>query len=145
MDEVGVFKARAKKRQDGTWVQPGKSKNDNWELLVDMEVAFPSGSRMRTIVLSMTEKATPFSEDRLRAMGWKGDDMDFSGIGDNEVEVRVFADTWEGKETRKYEIVSGGGRFTSATPMSQEMFAAHMRAMRGAGGGGPPGAPPPPF
>jgi hypothetical protein len=147
MDKVGVFRGRAKQRADGTWAQYGERENGNLELIVDVAIVFPEGTLVRSIPHYINEKTYEFVIERLRAHGWKGDDIsNLAGLGDNEVDVEVTVEEYQGKTRNKYNILTGGGRFTVQTPVDPKMFAAKMAAISGGkAGGGATGAPPPPF
>jgi hypothetical protein len=92
---------------------------------------------------------TPATEERtlesLRIMGWKGDDLDnLEGITDNEVELVVDHESYEGKVRARVAFVNRAGGFQQKAPMNKDAareFALRMRgkaaASRVAAGTGP--------
>lgn len=146
MDKVGIYKGKARKRADGTWAQYGERENGNLELILEMSIADVG---VRSIALYINDKTLEFTVERLRALGWKGEDIsNLDGIGDNEVDVEVSVEEYQGKQRNKYNIMTGAGRFSVQKPVDPKMFNAKFAALRGAmGSGGQPGggAPPPPF
>lgn len=146
MDKVGIYKGKARKRADGTWAQYGERDNGNLELILEMGI---NDVGVRSIALYINDKTLEFTVERLRALGWKGDDIsNLDGIGDNEVDVEVSVEEYQGKQRNKYNIMTGAGRFSVQKPVDPKMFNAKFAALRGAmgsGGSAGGGAPPPPF
>lgn len=146
MDKVGIYKGRARKRSDGTWAQYGERENGNLELILDVAI---NDVGVRSLALYINDKTLEFTVERLRALGWKGDDIsNLDGLGDNEVDIEVSIENYQGKDRNRYNIMTGGGRFTVQKPVDPKMFNAKFNALRGAMGSGGQaggGAPPPPF
>jgi hypothetical protein len=153
MDNVGVYKGRAVKRANGSWAQYGDRENGNLELILDLAIQIGEGAPVRRSYAEyINEKTIEYVIERLRALGWKGSDIsNLDGIGDKEVDVEVFHETYENKTRVKYRILTeGGGRFSVERPADPKMFQAKFAALMGsmgAGGSTPNGggAPPPPF
>jgi hypothetical protein len=98
-----------------------------------------------TTFLHFTDAASPYAIERLRACGWKGDDLaNLDGIDTNEITVQVKYETYQGKERMKVDIATGGGRIKLENQMSEQQkraFAARMRgALKGNGGTQPAAA-----
>ena len=119
--------------------QYGESPNGNPELLLQViipELAspeFPAG-RTFTTVLYFSAEAAPYSIPRLRALGWKGNDLsDLSGIDENEVQINVAwpVDPGDGKAKLKVQIGSGAGTFSTKKPVDPKAFAARVGAIAG--------------
>jgi len=149
LDKAGVYKGRATKRVDGSWAQYGESSGGNLELILDFNIQIDGTPQRRSIVLYFSTASREFSVERLRACGWKGTNIaDLTGVDANEVDIEIRQEEYEGKTRNKYEIMTGGGRFSTKNPIDPKMFAAKFEAMGGGGqggGNGGSGAPPPPF
>ena len=148
MDKVGIYKGRAVKRPDGTLASYGERENGNLELMIDFSIKFEDGTRVRSIPQYINDKTLDFVIERLRACGWKGDDIsNLAGIDAQEVDIEITVEQYQGKDRNKYNIMTGGGRFSVQKPIDPKMFNAKFAALRGSAGGssGQGGAPPPPF
>ena len=149
MDKVGIYKGKACKRADGTMAQYGDRENGNLELIVDFAIKFDDGVRVRSIPQYINASTLEFVIERLRACGWKGDDIsNLAGVDANEIDIEVSVEEYQGKQRNKYNIMTGGGRFSVSRPVDPKMFNAKFAALRGAVGSGSQsggGAPPPPF
>lgn len=135
----GIYKGRGIEGSE----QYGE-KNGNLELIVDVVVqvpaddAKPAHPRQLSTAHYLTQAAAQYVYERLRALGWEGNDIrDLRGISKNEVDIQVKTEDYQGKPVTKVEILSGGGRFKSATPVDKNVFAAKLAAITG-------GPPPPP-
>src|SRR5271156_5969742 len=148
LDKSGIYKGRATKRADGSWAQYGESSGGNLELILDFHIQIDGVPQRRSIVLYFSTASREFSVERLRACGWKGTNIaDLTGVDGNDVDIEIRHEEDEGKTRNKYEIMTGGGRFSTKNPIDPKMFAAKFDAMGGSGqgGGSSGGAPPPPF
>lgn len=106
----GQYKARGIEGSD----QFGTNENNgNDEVSVDLTLV--DLQRNVTSILYFSDRATPYSLDRLRLMGWEGGDT-FAGISKNEVPVVVKYEVYDSKVRMKVEIVSS--RFSFQSPMS---------------------------
>lgn len=89
--------------------QYGTTSNGNDQIVVDLAL-IDIGEQVSTFLV-FSEKAAPYSVERLRALGWKGTDLSqLSGIDSQEVEVEVRYEQYQGDEKMKVEIRTGGGR-----------------------------------
>jgi hypothetical protein len=129
----GIYKGRGVEGSE----QYGE-KNGNLELIVDVVVqvpadgAKPAHTRSLSTAHYMTQAAAQYVFERLRALGWEGNDIrDLRGISKNEIDVQVKTEDYQGKPVTKVEILSGGGRFKSATPVDKNAFAAKLQAIIG--------------
>jgi hypothetical protein len=105
--------------------------NGNEQIAIDVHV--PELERSFTTFLHFTEKAAPYAIERLRALGWTGDDIsNLAGIDQNDVEVQIKYETFENKTRMKVDIVTnGGGRVKLENQMNEQqrrVFAARMKA-----------------
>jgi len=145
--EIAVFKAKAlKPGPNGAPHEYGRRPNGNLELLVQLNIV--EIGLVRTTPLYFSKDAEVYSWERLRALGMKGDNIaDLTGIDTNEVDVEARCESYEGKVNVKWQILTGGGTFKTANPISPAEFSALLRAQGGGGGGagGAGGVEPPPF
>ena len=159
MVNPGNYKARGIKSS----VQLGETERGNLQIGIDLDIKNGSESLgQMTTFLYFTPEAAPYSYERLRALGWKGqgpDDIDnMDGIDANEVDVRVTVPE-QYKDSSgaikmgqsKVEIQTGGvGKVTLAKTVDGATFKARLKAIGGASGGGAPAGgggtgPKPPF
>jgi hypothetical protein len=118
---------------------------------IAIDVYIPELERTLTTFLHFSAAAAPYAIERLRALGWKGDDLlDLAGIDQQDVDVQVKYETYDGKERMKVEIMTGGGRVKLENTMSEQQkraFAARMKAFTkttgASSGGARPAAPSP--
>jgi hypothetical protein len=142
--KLGTFKGRAVKGS----VQYGDSPGGHPQISLIMRMEIPGGSQDATTFLVFSEDNAPYCWERLRALGFKGDDLSQELVGiDNEVDVVMKADDYQGKTQVKCEIVAGGGLVKMAKPTSREVFAAKVKAITGGSAGAAPvgGGVRPPF
>lgn len=142
--EAGRYKARAVKGSEQYNMLEGKAPC----VAIDMKIAANGGDSFMTTFLYFSEAAAPYSYERLRALGWKGqgaaDLADLSTL-DQEVEVEIVKEPYNGKETVKCNILTGQSRVTLADKVDAKVFAAKVAAMLGNSGAAPvaSGAKPP--
>ncbi len=138
--KAGMYKGRVVKRPDGEWAQYGESVNGHPELILDLDLKIDDqgGTQRVSTPLYFSTDASEYSIARLRACGWKTNELDnLEGVGDNEVDVEVRHEPWTNPETgqnemtTKVQIVSGGGRFNTAKPVDKKAFAARVGAITG--------------
>lgn len=82
-----------------------------------------------------TEKTTERTFDSLRYCGWTGDDLsDLSGITNNEVEIVIEQETYEGKTRAKVQWVNRAASTKAqvSNVMSDEQKRAFSARMKGA-------------
>lgn len=100
---------------------------------IALDVNIPELERNFTTFLSFSDKAAPYSIERLRALGWTGDDIsDLRGIDQNDVDVQIKYEMFEGKEQMRVQIATGGGGRIELknvmTDRDKRDFSARMRA-----------------
>ena len=124
---AGTYTARAIAGSE----QYGATKNGTEQIIIDLDL--PSIGRQLSTVLFFSDKAAPYSLERLRACGWHGDDVtQLAGIDANAVPVAVRYEMYDGKEQMKVEIITGGGRIKLETPMdaaAKRAFGASIKAL----------------
>ena len=124
----------------------GESEGGNEQVAIELRLI--DLNRTVISILNFSDKAAPYSLERLKALGWEGGDS-LVGIGKNKVQVRAKREYWNDRETgeaktaMKYEIQSGG-RFAFAKPMDEQKkrgffaklndLASRGTAAKGAGG-----------
>lgn len=113
--------------------QFGVTKNGNEQIVVDLDVALADGEvRRLSTFLYFSDAAAQYALDRLRALGWTGDDVtNLAGIDANEVDVDVKYEMYDGEPKMRVEINTGGGRVKLTDQMNDKQkagFAARMKA-----------------
>ena len=123
--KAGHYKARAIRGME----QYGESSTGTLQLTIELNV--PALGRSLKTFLYFSEAATPYSMERLRALGWTGTDLrKLDGIDTNEVEVEVRNETYEGKPHTRIEIVTRG---MAAKAIDADTFASRVAALGTAG------------
>lgn len=109
--------------------QYGTTSNGNDQIVLNLELT-DIGETVSTF-LFFSEKAAPHSMKRLRLLGWKGNDLaNLEGIDENEVDVRVFYEEYQGEQKMKVEIVSGGTvSIQQVDDKGKKAFAAKYKAL----------------
>ena len=126
--------------------QYGRTPNGTDQIV--LELAIPELERNVQTFLYCSEKALPFTIERLRALGWDNDDItNLSGIDKNEVSIDVHYEAYDKgdgsgpKQQMRVNILSGGGRvqIEQFVDSDKRAFKARVAAMMGkkpeAGGG----------
>lgn len=112
---AGIYKGRA----IGGSEQYGETSNGNDQIALDLTI--PALNRTLTTFLVFSENSMAYSVDRLRACGWKGEDVNkLVGIEDNEVDVRISYQQHNGKEQMRVEIMTNGGSVKLDQPMDEK-------------------------
>jgi hypothetical protein len=128
--KFGIFKAHAIAGSE----QYGETTNGHPQIALVFHMKVDGSTQDASTFLIFSPESAPYSYERLRACGWEGNDLtDLKGIDKNEVDLKVWQDSYEGKPQIKVEIV-GGGKVTMAKPLSKEAFAAKVRAVTGVSG-----------
>lgn len=134
--KTGRFKAKAILSS----VQWGEADNDAGTLQISVDMFIKELDRSATTFLYMSPSAKPYSIDRLRTLGWKGktdDDLaDMTGIEDNEVDVEITSEQYQGKTQFRLQILTGPGNVKMAKPLDPKSFVARVKALSGTSGGG---------
>ena len=95
--------------------------------------------RTVSTVLFFSDKAYPYSIERLQACGWTGEDVtNLVGIDANEVTAEIRYEVYEGKDRMKVNIATGGGRIKLDAPMdaaAKRGFSARMKQLIKIGSG----------
>lgn len=120
--EPGIYRARAIEGSE----QYGVAKTGTEQVSVDLELV--EIGAVVTAILAFSDAATPYSLDRLRALGWEGGDT-FAGISKNEVNVQIAYEEYEGKTRIKAEIQAS--RFSFAKPMDDAQKRAFFARITG--------------
>lgn len=88
--------------------QYGTTSNGNDQIVLDLDL-FDIGEKVSTFLV-FSDRSAPYCIERLRALGWKGNDLsNLTGIDANEVSVEVKYETYQGEEKMKVQILTGGG------------------------------------
>jgi hypothetical protein len=100
-------------------------------LTIGVDVRIPELNGTATTLLYFSAAAKQYADERLRAMGWKGNDYaKLEGLGSTEFQVEVRKELYDGKTTWKVEVVTGNLKL--ASPLSASEFANRLKAMSGA-------------
>jgi len=122
--QPGIYKGRGIAGSE----QYGHTSKGNPQIAIDLAT---NAGRLTTF-LYFSDEAAPFSIERLRALGWEGDDLSsLVGIDRHEVDVSVKYDVYQGKQQMKVEILSGG-RFVMQQQMDDQakrQFGASFKAL----------------
>lgn len=123
--------------------QYGQTSNHNDQIVLDLDL-LDIGEKVSTFLV-FTDAAAPYSIDRLRALGWKGNDLSaLDGIDENEVNVQVKYEMFEGQEKMKVQILTGGGAVKLKDQLDdkgKKAFAAKYRDLAKSVAGAKPEAP----
>lgn len=132
----GFYKGRA---IAGSAQYAVNEKNGNESIALDLDLGEIG---QFTTFLHFTDAASPYAIERLRACGWKGDDLTkLDGIEANEITAQIKYETWDGKERMKVDIATGGGRIKLENQMNEHQkraFAARMKGFLKGSASGPP-------
>lgn len=127
---AGTYKGRGVAGSE----QYGTTSNGNDQIVVDVDLT-DIGTRVSTFLV-FTDKAAQFSIDRLRALGWDGNDLtNLTGIDRNEVDVVVKYEMYNNEQKMKVEILTGGGRVSLQNQMDdrgKRAFAARFNKLAAA-------------
>lgn len=126
---AGIHKGR------GTMgIQYGTTTNGHDQIVIDLALS-ELGETVSTFLI-FSDAAAPYAIERLRAMGWIGDDLsDLTGIDQNEVDVEVKYEMYDGKERMRVQILTGGGRVVLQNTMDdkgKKAFAAKFKGLAAA-------------
>jgi len=109
----------------------------NWpQIALTMRMNADGETQDSTTYLIFSPDAAPYSFARLRALGWTGKDIEsiakdgVPGIDKNEVDVKIWSDTYQGKPQTKCEIMTGGTP-TLAKPTDKGVFAKRVAEIMG--------------
>lgn len=123
----GIYKGRGIAGSE----QYGCTSNNNDQIAVDL--ALKDIGEQVTTFLVFTEKSAEYSIERLRAMGWEGDDLsNLAGLDRNEVDVEVKYEEYQGKMQMRVQVLTGGGRVVLQNAMddkAKKAFAARFRGL----------------
>lgn len=87
--------------------QYGQTSNHNDQIVIDLDL-YEIGEKVSTFLV-FSDAAAPYSLQRLRKLGWTGDDLsNLVGIDTNEVPVEVKYEEYNGEMKMKVQIVTGG-------------------------------------
>ena len=128
MSKLGRFSAKF------VGIEFGTSSNGNEQIVIDLDV---EGDVYSTI-LSFSDKARPYSEERLVALGWKGKGhpLDKTGLT-NEVQVELKEEQYkdqtsgEMKTVTRCQILTNGGRIVMKDVMNSVQRANFLERLTG--------------
>ena len=120
----GTYAARAK-----TWAL-GESSKGTEQIEVSFELQTEAGGFIKWYGY-FSEKAAARTIESLRIMGWAGTDLnDLTGLDNNEVEIVVASEVYDGKIKQKVQWVNkpgGVGLERQLSPEKAKAFAARMK------------------
>ncbi len=114
-----------------------QSKAGKEQLAIGFEVVGdgPQAGHHITEFLSFSDAALPYTEKKMRTLGWQGIDvLDLSTLGSVEVDIVCAVEAQDGYEPRmrvKFINAAGSGPTMNTTPLDdgqKKAFAARMRA-----------------
>ncbi len=110
-------------------MQMGVTKNGNDQIAIDLQL---TGSAVVTAFLNFSEAARPYSEDRLKKLGWPGHghDLDDTDLV-NEVEVDISYRDFDGKQQMDVNIVTDGGRVKLKSTMDDAQRKSFLKRLTG--------------
>lgn len=140
---AGTYRARVKD------AALGKSGSGKEQIALMFEIQDEQiGGQTITYYGYFTERTYERTIESMRHCGWQGDDLlNLAGINDNEVEIVVAHEQYEGKTYAKVQWINriGGGGGVAVKEKLQEadarQFAARMKQKIAALGAGKPAAP----
>lgn len=106
-------------------------KTGNEEVILEVKLADGGTGR---VFLSFTEKAAKYSIEKLKACGWKGGNS-LAGVGDNEVQISIRPEVFEGKEREKWDIYAGP-KLQPMAATAKDAFFAKLNKLAGTESGG---------
>lgn len=121
--EQGIYRARGIEGSD----QFGFASTGTEQVAIELELLDLGNARV-TSILYFSDKSTPQSVEKLKALGWEGGDT-FAGISKNEVSVMVSYEDYQGKTRMNVEIQSS--RFAFASPMDAQQKRAFFARING--------------
>ena len=100
---AGVYRARAVKGSE----QYTRTGSGNEQIVIELDL-LDLGERVSTYLV-FTEKSAPYAIEKLRAMGWTGQDLlDLRGIDSRDIDVEVKYETYKGKDQMRVEVLTSG-------------------------------------
>ncbi len=134
MIAAGIYKARGMAGSE----QYGTARTGTDQIVIDLLVELGDGETTRlSTVLYFSDAAAPYAIERLRALGWAGNDLlDLRDLNKNEVDVAIKYETFEGQQRMKVDIMTGSGRLKLESPMGtreKAAFAARMKSFMAGG------------
>jgi hypothetical protein len=92
------------------------NKQGNEQVVVELQIDVAGQPKTVLAYLSTSEKAMPWTVEKLLAMGWtEADGADFRNVGKNPVRVAIKYEPFEGKVQRRVNILTGS-RFDFSGP-----------------------------
>ncbi len=136
MSEIVAGKYLAKCTGEGN-VQFGYTKNGHEQIVIDFELLNEGyeGQRVQWFGTFANEKSIEIAVKSLRACGWQGDNLtDLRGIDQNEVELDIGFEDFDGKRRMKVRWVNrpGSGRVVLKEVMGEREKQALAKRLRGA-------------
>lgn len=124
----GRYKARALD------MQLGLTAANKEQVGVEFEITDPDHAGIRlTWYGYFTDKTAERTLQSLRFCGWKSDDLtDSTGISDNEVELVIEAEEYNGQKRPKIQWVNKLGGIGMKSPMNEAQRKAFAQRMKGA-------------
>lgn len=123
---AGIHKARAIAGS----AQYGQTSNHNDQIVIELELIELGLSVSSFLVFS--EKSASYSIRKLRAAGWKGNDLsNLEGLGSTIVPVEVRYEVYNGEEKMKVDIQTGASVVLDQTldDKAKRAFAARFKDM----------------
>lgn len=101
--EAGTYRGVGVKGSE----QYGMTSGGHDQIAADFEL--PDIGEQVSVFFFFSEKAAPYSIKKLRAAGWKGNDLaNLEGFGDQECTIRISYEMYQGEQKMKTEVVVNG-------------------------------------
>lgn len=124
--EAGIYKCRGIAGSE----QYGSTTNGNDQIALNLDL-FEIGQQVTTFLV-FTDASAQFGIDRLRALGWEGDDLsNLAGIDKAEAQVQIKYEEYQGKQQMRVQILTGGGVVlqNQMNDASKRAFAAKFKSL----------------
>lgn len=107
-------------------IQFGQAKNGSDQVACD--VSLEDVGEVVTVILSFSGGAKPYSQDKLKAMGFRNDGGQL-GFERREFQTRIYWEEWEGEERMRVDVLTSK---VALKPMDEPQKRAFMSELLGA-------------
>lgn len=122
---AGTHKARAV-----SWALGGGQGKEQIAIMFEILEGMLQGKSI-TAYLSFSDAAVDYTMEKMRNCGWDSDSLaELDSLGNNEVQIVVEDEQWQGKTRSKVKFVNKANRLTLKDAMDEravQTFAARMR------------------
>ncbi len=123
---AGTHKARAV-----SWALGGERGKEQIAIMFEILEGHLQG-RKTTAYLSFSDAAVDYTMEKMRNCGWGSDSLaELDSLGNNEVELVIEDEVWEGKTRSKVKFINKANRLTLKNALDDNAIAAFAARMRG--------------